>query len=70
MFKTTIAEILEKQRINWPMGACSWIIDIEDYSGACGRCGWSVEDHEYLQYMEEFQDDDGNRFWALSAEES
>ncbi len=62
---TTIGEILEEKRINWPVGACSLMLDIEDYSGKCGRCGWSVEDHEYLQEAVEFEDDDGNRFWAL-----
>lgn len=64
--KTTILEMLEEKRINWPLGACSLLMEIEDYSGTCGRCGWSMEDHEYLQEAVEFEDDEGNRFWALS----
>lgn len=44
-----IRDLLEERRAqNWPMGACSLFTEIEDYSGTCGRCGWSVEDHEYL----------------------
>ncbi len=64
--KTTILEMLEEKRYGWPNGACSLMVDIEDYSGVCGRCGYSVEDHEYLQEAVEFEDDEGNRFWALS----
>lgn len=45
---TSIGEILEGFRINWPVGACSLMVDVKDYSGSCGRCGWSVEDHEYM----------------------
>jgi hypothetical protein len=62
----TFADILEEKRINWPLGACSLLQEIEDYSGTCGRCGWSMEDHEYLQEAVEFEDEDGNRFWAIS----
>ncbi len=65
MSKTSIAKILEEKQINWPLGACSLVEEIEDWGGQCGRCGWSVEDHEYLQNAEEFEDDAGNRFWAL-----
>lgn len=44
-----IQDILEDKRVNdWPSGACSLFHEIEDYSGSCGRCGWSIEDHEYL----------------------
>ena len=52
--KTTILEMLEEKRYGWPNGACSLMVDIEDYSGVCGRCGYSVEDHEYLQEAVEF----------------
>ena len=38
----------QEKRLSWPIGACSLLIPIEDYSGKCGRCGWSIEDHEYL----------------------
>jgi hypothetical protein len=62
---TSIMEILEERQMGWPMGACSLLIEIKDYSGTCGRCGWSFEDHEYLQKSLEFEDDEGNRFWAL-----
>ena len=44
-----IVDLLEEIRMDWPKGACSLYQEIEDYSGVCGRCGWSVEDHEYLQ---------------------
>lgn len=66
MPKTSILALLEEKRYGWPNGACSLMTDIEDYSGVCGRCGWSVEDHEYLAEAVEFEDDDGNRFWALA----
>ena len=50
--KQTIQDILEEKRRDWPLGACSWFHEIEDYSGTCGRCGWSIEDHEYLMREE------------------
>ena len=65
--KTTISDILEERRINWPLGACSLHQEIEDYSGTCGRCGWSIEDHEYFHEAVELEDDEGNRFWAIPA---
>ena len=43
-----IRDILEEKIKDWPLGACSLMIEIEDYSGVCGRCGHSIEDHEYL----------------------
>ncbi len=68
MASTTIGEILEEKRINWPMGACSLVIEIEDYSGKCGRCGWSVEDHEYLHNEVEIEID-GEIYWARKEDE-
>jgi hypothetical protein len=53
--RTSILEILEEKRISWPVGACSLFIEIKDYSGKCGRCGWSTEDHEY--FHEESKDE-------------
>ena len=55
-----VINLIDELRKNWPAGACSWYIEIEDYSGKCGRCGWSMEDHEYLHHMDddEERDDD------------
>lgn len=65
--KITIDELLDEKRVDWP-GACSLMIEIEDYGGICGRCGWSFEDHEYLQEAIEFEhevDGEIQSFWAL-----
>ena len=51
--KITIEEVLDDLRLLWNEGACSLIHEITDYSGKCGRCGWSVEDHEYLHHAPE-----------------
>lgn len=47
-----IRDILEEKRQDWPIGACSLFREIEDFSGTCGRCGWFIEHHEYLQECE------------------
>ena len=64
----TLADILDEKRQDWPKGACSKVVEIKDYSGVCGRCGWSIEDHEYLMDAEEFIDNDGNPAWAIRIE--
>ena len=68
--KTSILEILEEKHRDWPKGACSWLIEIEDYSGKCGRCGWSFEDHEYIVkfvpvMIDGMVDDDEGQYYRL-----
>ncbi len=48
MRTTSLAALFEQLRNDWPVGACSLFHEIVDHSGVCGRCGWSVEDHEYM----------------------
>ena len=62
---TNILEILEELRTSWPSGACSLFIEIENYSGSCGRCGHAVEDHEYLLHLHEMEDDEGNIYMVF-----
>lgn len=47
-----LIDLIEEKRLLWHMGACSLYHEIEDYSGVCGRCGWSQEDHEYMDLPE------------------
>ena len=46
-----LSDLLAEKRIGWPTGACSLFHEIEDYGGVCGRCGWTVEEHEYLNEL-------------------
>lgn len=50
-----VIEFFEEKQKDWPCGACSLYVEVEDFGGRCGRCGWSIEDHEYGHPDDEFR---------------
>lgn len=67
--KISMLELVEELRMGWPSGACSLFVEIVDYSGSCGRCGWSIEDHEYLLHLHEVEDAGGNIYQVFVEDE-